>query len=253
MKKFLSISFLTFKEATRDKFFLGVVFFLLFYLFFCTFLGKLSVGHAEKVMRDAGLLGIELTSVILIIFSFTLSFFRERESRILEVYLSHCKPLTYLSGKIFGYILLSLFYLGFSGVGFALVLGWYGAFHYSVLLAIYPLFLKTVIIICFTSLFSVLFSSATMTLLSLLFLYWAAELIPTALAIVRAYAQGLQHTFVQILYFILPNMDKLDIGAFALYGKSPSLGYFFWVSVYTLIYCFVLWLISLFVFQKREH
>lgn len=253
MKKFLSISLLAFQEATRDKFFVGVVFFFIFYLLFCIFLGKLSVGHTDKVMRDTGLIGIELTSVILIIFSFILSFFRERESRILEVYLSHFKPLTYLSGKIFGYVLLALFYLGLSAAGFSFILGWYEAFHYSVLLAMYPIFLKMVVMICFACLFSCFFSSALLTLLTTLFLYLISEMLPTALAIVQAYAGKWQQFLIHILYVALPNMDRLNITSFAVYGEVPSLTYFFWVTLYVLVYTLCLWLISLFVFQKSEY
>ena len=253
MRKFISISFLTFKGAIRDKFFLGIVFFFISYLFFCVFLGKLSVGHTDKVMRDTGLIGIELTTIILIIFTFILSFFRERESRFLEVYLTHFSPATYLGGKIFGFLLLVLFYLSLSAVGFALILKLHGAFHYTALLAVYPIFLKAVIVICLSCLFSCLFSSAIVTLLCTLFLYLTAEMVPTALAIVQAYSGKTQQMLMQALYAFLPNMDKLNINAFALAEKAPGGQYFFWITLYTLAYGLFLWLISLFIFQRAEY
>ena len=253
MRKFLAVSFLNFKEAVRDKFFLGVVFFSIFYFLFCIFLGKLSVGHADKVMRDAGLAGIELTAVILVIFSFTFSFFREKENRILEVYLSNFPAAICLSGKIFGYILLCGLYFVLSAVCFGALLYIHQAFNWAALAALYPLFLKIMIIIFLASLFSTLFSSATVSLLSLLFVYLGAELLPSALAIVKAYGVPMQKLFIKAIYLFLPNMDKLDIKLLAVYGKLPGYKFFLGISLYALVYCLFLWLINLFIFEKKEY
>lgn len=253
MKKFLSVARLNFREAVRDKFFLGVVFFLVFYLLFCIFLGKLSVGHLDRVLRNAGLVGIELTAIILIIFSFTFSFFREKENRILEVYLSNFKPAICIGGKIFGYILLSLLYLLLAALGFGLLLYLHQAFSWQVLTALYPVFLKIIVVIFLASVFSTLFSSATTSLLCLLFIYISAEAIPSALAIVGAYGSQIQKVFIKVIYLLLPNMDKLDIKSLAIYGKVPSLGFFLTVSFYAGVYCLFLWLINLFIFQRKEY
>ncbi len=253
MKKLLAITLLNFKEATRDKFFLGAVFFFIFYLLFCALMGELSVGHTDRVIRNVGLAGIELTTVILLIFSFTFSFFREKESRILEVYLSNFKRSTCMSAKISGYILLSLFYLLLSVSGFALILYLYKSFNAAVLIAFYPLFLKIIIIIVFSSLFCSLFSSPTLALLSSLFIYMGSELMPSALQIVQAYGSQLQKTFLKVISWFLPDMAHLDIKPFVLYAKMPSFEYFFWISLYSLTYILAIWLINLFIFQRKEY
>jgi hypothetical protein len=253
MKKILAIAWLNFKEAARDKFFFGTVFFFVFYLVFCIFVGELSVGHSERVMRNVGLVGIEISTIILIVFSFVFSFFREKESRILEVYLSNFKASTCLCGKILGYTLLSLFYLLISALGFALILWLYKAFDFSVLVAIYPIFLKAVIMICVVSLFSVLFSSSTLALLSSLFFYLGSELMPSALKIAQEYGSELQKSFLKVVSWLLPDMAHLDIKPFALYGKLPSQGYFFWISLYALVYILFLWVINLFIFGRKEY
>ncbi|MBI4846613.1 MAG: hypothetical protein HY810_09145, partial [Candidatus Omnitrophica bacterium] len=100
MKQLAAIIFLNFKEAVRNKFFIGVVFFFFFYLLFCILLGNLSAGHTDKVLRNTGLVGIELTSIILVMFCFNFSFYNDKNSRILEVYLSNFTRKTYISGKI---------------------------------------------------------------------------------------------------------------------------------------------------------
>lgn len=253
MKQIISICLLNFKEAVRNKLFLGVVFFFVFYLAFCIFLGKLSVGHTDKVLRDTGLAGIELTSVILVIFSFTLSFFKEKETRILEVYLSNFKKSAYLSGKLAGYFLISAFYLFFSAIALVVILSLYASLNLASLIALYPLFLKLAVIICFTSIFSYLFSSPVLALLSSMFLYTAMQFSTSALNIIEAHGSVPQKFIVKVCYFLLPNADKLDIRPLAVWGEIPHSDYFVWVTFYVFVYILFLWLINLFVFQKKEY
>ncbi|MCG2711376.1 MAG: hypothetical protein L6416_03520 [Candidatus Omnitrophica bacterium] len=253
MKKIISIALLNFKQATRDKVFLGTVLFFVFYLFFCVLLKEVSPGHAEKVLRNVGLAGIELTIIIFIIFSFTFTFFKERETRILEVYLTNCTRASYISGKIIGYLFITIFYLCFSALAYCFVLYLFGAFDVSVLAALYPLFLKITLIIFITSIFSCLFSSSDLALLCSLFFYIGCELMPMALKIVKAHGAKGQKLMVESLYSFLPNMDKLDIKQLAVYGQLPGLKYLFLITFYAISYIAGLWIINVFVFQKKEY
>ncbi len=253
MKGTMSISLLNFKQATKDKFFLGIAFFFVLYLAFSILIGNLSVGHGDKALRNAGLVGIELTTIMLIVFSFTFSFYREKDSRILEVYFSNFRRAPCMNGKIIGYALLSLIYLLFSGLAYAGILSLYGAFDFATLTALYPIFLKTIIMICFTSIFASLFSSSTMALLSSFFIYIASEFAPSALKIISTYGAELQRKLIKILYFFLPNMDKLDIKTLTVHGTLPPKSYFLWITVYAFVYILFLWLINLCIFQRKEY
>jgi len=128
MRKLISVAILNFKEAIRDKFFWGIVFFFIFYLLFCIFLSKLSVGHSDKVLRNAGLIGIELSAVTLIVFAFTLSFYRDKNSRMTQIYLSNFSRPVYMSGKILGFIALALAYLLLAALLYASLLYFFFAF-----------------------------------------------------------------------------------------------------------------------------
>ncbi len=253
MRRLLSIICLNFKEATRDKIFAGVVFFFIFYLGFCILLGELSWGHSDKVLRNAGLVGIELTTILLIIFSFTLGFFRDKETRILEVYLSNVGRATYLTGKILAYVLIVFFYLFFSGMVYSLVLYFKDAFSPFALAALYPMFLKIVIVIGITSIFSCLLSSSTLALLSTIFVYVASELGASALKIVSMEKEPVRKAWLDLIYSFLPNMDKLDIKSLAVHNQIPSFEYFVWMTVYAGIYILFLWLINIFIFQRKEY
>ena len=253
MKRLSAIIFLNFKQAVRDKFFNGVVFFFFFYAAFCMLLGKLSPGHEDKVLMNAALTGIEISALLLLLFSFVSSFFREKNSKILQVYLSDFKRPAYLSGKIIGYFSICIFYLMLCSISAGIILYLNKALMSSFFIAIYFIALKLFIFLLFCSIFSCIFSTATLALLSSLFLFLASELMPAALDIVMSYGNAFQRILVRSLYHILPNMDKLDIKLLAAHGNLPSFDFLLTVSVYAIVYMFMLWCINILIFSKKEY
>lgn len=253
MRKTLAILNLNFKQAVRDKFFLGAGFFFFFYLAFCLLLENLSPGESEKVLRNAGLSGIELTAVFLSIFSFTFSFHREKETRILEVYLTDFPRASYLTGKLLGYLLVSLFYIIFCAAGYSGILIARGSFHPACLAALYPVFLKTALVIGWTSVFSCLFSSWMAAILCSFSMYIAVELLPAALKIISTSGGVFEKSLAGLLRAFLPAFGMLDIKAAAVYGQLPPASFFLLITLYTIIYGLFLWTISLGIFQKKEY
>ena len=253
MRKTFSILGLNFKQAVRDKFFLGAGFFFFFYLAFCLLLENLSPGESEKVLRNAGLSGIELTAISLSIFSFTFSFHRERETRILEVYLTDFPRTSYLSGKLLGYLIVSLLYIVFCAAGYSGILIACGSFHPACLVALYPIFLKTALVIGWTSVFSCFFSSWMVSILCSFSLYIAVELLPAALKIISTYGGAWEKLFISVLRAFLPAFGRLDIKAAAVYGQLPPASFFLLITLYAAIYGLFLWTINLFIFQKKEY
>jgi len=253
MRGVFSIALLNFKEGLRNKFFIGVAFFLIFYLLFCSFLGKLSVGETEKVLRDTGLVGIEITAIFLVIFSIIFSFYQEKNTKILEFYLSNFKKTTYLTGKLIGYGFLSLFYIFLAGLVLSLILSSYKAFNFACLIALYPMFLKILIVMCLSLTFSCLFSSPIIALFSSFFLFFASQVCPSALELANKYGKPFQKTMIKAIYHLLPNMDKLDIKYLAVRDKLPSLDYFLFITLYVLVYIVFLWSINVVIFRNKEY
>ena len=253
MRKTLAILSLNFKQAARDKFFLGAGFFFFFYLAFCLLLESLSPGESEKVLRSAGLSGIELTAVFLSIFSFTFSFHREKESRILEVYLTDFPRASYLTGKLAGYLLVSLLYIILCAAGYGGILIARGSFHPACIAALYPVFLKVALVIGWTAVFSCLFSSWMVSLLCSFSLYIAVELLPAALKIISTSGGVFEKFFIHVLRAFLPAFGRIDIKAAAVYGQLPPAGFFLLITLYAIIYGLFLWTINLCIFQKKEY
>jgi len=252
LKKVYSIALLNFRIVIKDKIFIGIVFSFLFYLLICIFLSRLSVGYTEKVLKDFGLLGIELTGLILIIFSYIFHFYREKDTQILRVYLSNFSKPVYLTGKILGYFFVTFLYILFSIITLEIILFFYHIFDSALLVMVISFLLKMFIMVTVVSLFSSLFSSPLLALLSTVFLYAAAHLAPSALRIVSFYGSFWQKILVKCIYHLLPNLDKLDIRYLVVWGNYPSLEYIGKITVYSSVYIIFLWLLGICIFEKKE-
>jgi hypothetical protein len=251
MKKIISIMMLNLIEAVRDKLFWGVAVFFAFYLFFCAFLGELTAGYMAKVMRNWGLIGVELSSVILVLSSFIFSYYREKSSRIQEVYFTNMSRTAYITGKLLGFVLISFCYLFLSGVALSAALLLFKSFDPAVAVAIYPIFLKLTILTGFVGIACYIFTSAPTALFMSLCIYLLCVATPSTLGLVNSLGSGVQKTLIGVFYTLLPNMDKLDIRYLAVWGRLPQAGYFVAITFYTLAYFLLLWLINIFFFQKK--
>jgi hypothetical protein len=252
MRKILSIAFLNLKSALKEKIFIGIVFFFIFLLSVTILLATMGVGESIKVLKDAGLVGIELTGLLLIIFSFIISFYRERDSKMLEVYLSFLSRAGYLAGKLLGYLLLLFFYFLISILGFGVILAFKHAFNLKIFIAIYPMFLKLSITLFFTLFLCIIFSSNLVALFSSFFVYLSSELSKFTLDLVVKKGNHFQIVIFKWIYHILPNFDKLDLKTQAVYEKIPNFAFFFYITIYSIIYLIFLYLLSYLIFGKKE-
>lgn len=251
MRIILSIAILNFKSAIKEKIFIGIVFLFLFLLAVSSLLATMGVGESVKIIRNAGLVGIELTGLLLIVFSLIFNFYREKDSRMQEVYLSFLSRSGFLGGKLLGYIFLLFFYCLIAAAGYGLILFFNDALSLRVIVGIYPIFLKLCIILFFTLLFSVIFTSNFVALFSSFFVYLSSELIGPALELVKS-GGPLQIIILKGVYHMLPNFDKLDIKTQAVYEQLPSISFFLYITFYTVIYLIFMYLLTCLIFGRKE-
>ena len=252
MKRFISFTLLNFLQGTREKLFWLVIFFFVFILGVTFFMGLLSVGESVPVLRSAGLSGIELSAIMLVVSSLIFNFYREKDSRLTEFLLSHFSRPVYIGGKLCGYLLIGLFYITLAGLGWSVVLVLNHAFSFQVLPALFTLYLKVSIVTAIALVLSCLFGTATLAFFSTIFVYIASEVSREALKIISFSQHSLLRYIFKGIYYFLPNMDKLDIKSAAVFNNIPSPGYFAWISLYTFIYVLLLWALAAFIFLKKE-
>lgn len=252
MRNILSIGLLTFKEGLRERVFYGIWVLFLFILFLNYILSQIAYGEQTKILRDVGLAGIELTGIIIVIFFMLNSFYRDRETKMLEVYLVKFLRTEFILGRFLGSSLIILVFLLLGIACLSILLFFYRAFYFSLLLGIFFIFLKLLIILAFGLLFSTFISSPALAYLLTLTMYIAGSSSTTALEIIKQEGSHFSKIFFKYFHYLLPNLDKLEIKLMVAYGKVPQISYVLTSTLYTLAYIGFLLILTNLIFQKKE-
>ena len=253
MKEIFRIAFFIFKQGIREKVFIGLLFVFIFILGVCVFLGKISAGEEVRILRNAGLVGIEFSGFLIILFFITHNFYQQKYTRILDLFLVGFKRRILLTGYFLGYLLILFFFLVFSFLIFSSICLFYKAYYPGILVAGLFSFLRLSIMLSFCILFSCFFESPIISFLSTLFLYIASEVSYSASKIILTYGGAIQRMIVKALYRILPNMDKLNVKDLVSYGQYPTGEFLIYALIYSFIYILFLFFLSLFIFEKKEY
>jgi hypothetical protein len=251
MKRIIAFTLLNLIKGLREKIFYGLLFLLIFFLGLSLFLSTLSVGENSHVLMSAGLSAIEITGLLLLIFSLTFGFYGDRNEKMLEVYLSYFPRYVYTASLFLAYVILAFFYLLITGALFILVLLLNFAFSWAALAGIFSIALKLSIVVGINLLFCCVLDSPAMALLTTIFIYTASQIAGQTLRLSALSGQPWQQVFFKFLYYLLPNMDKLDIKYQVIYQQLPGAGFFAFISVYTAVYCLFLWALSTKAFSKK--
>lgn len=246
MKNVITIAQNTFKETIRDKILYVILAFAFLFLLSTTALGTLSLGEDIKVVKDLGLGGIYIFSLIITIFLGTSLIYKEIEKRTLYILLS--KPVSrveFLIGKFFGLwssvilnvLLMSAVYLtivAIKGGGVDLVSLW------SILLLLFELSIFIAL--------AIVFSTITMPLagaiysLIILYIGHSLDMIKNAAEKSSAFFKYL----VEIAYYILPNLEKFNLRNSVVHGTTPSFNEIMFPVIYAILYSIcLLWIASI--------
>lgn len=253
MLKILSLSLLNAKQGIREKTFWIAGFFFLFLLGFSVFLGELSIGEKEVVLRNVSLSAIEISCLLLVVFGLVWGFYREKDSRLKEVYLSYFSCANYLIGKLIGNLVICLIYVLLTSLiaGFILLLN--NAFLWEFFLGSFGIFLKLSIFCSVCLLFSSLFDYPLLACILTIFAYVASEFSYNTLKIVNVSKNDFARIFIKFLYHLLPNADKLDLKINAIYGLCPHFYFLASITLYVFVYILFSYFLTLLMFLRKEH
>lgn len=242
----------TFRETIRDRILYGILAFALLFLLATIFLGSISLGEDIKVIKNLGLAGIYIFSIIMTIFIGTSLIYKEIEKRTL--YLIFSKPVSsgqFILGKFLGLmsslkmivLLMTLVYLVIVNIKG-------GGFDYLALYAIVLLFFELAVFISLTILFSTFTSPLAGTIYSIIILYIGHSLSLLRQAVVNAGA--FQKTLVNIIYYLLPNLEKFNLKNSLVYGNTPNPEQIVYPIIYSIFYTIILLYLANLAIRKRE-
>jgi len=253
MRKLLSIALISIIQGIRAQTFWISGLVCAFFLVIAFFMRVLTIGEKEVIFRSICLSSMEISALLLIVFGFAHSFYRERDSRLKSIYLTYVSQTQYLLGKLIGFCLLLAMYLALTSVLSSGLLFFEKALEWSFFLGGYSIFLKLCILCAFCLFFSCLFESPVLASLVTIFTYIAGELSYYTLPLINATKSCFVWGFYQFIYHLLPNVDKVDLKYQAIYCKSVSAWYVGEITLYTFAYTAMVFALSLWIFSKKEH
>ncbi|OQA04278.1 MAG: ABC-2 family transporter protein [bacterium ADurb.Bin400] len=240
MHNIIAIAKNTFRETIRDKILYGILAFALLFLMSTVLFGSISLGEDIKVIKDLGLAGIYVFSLIVSIFIGTSLIYKEIEKRTLYIIFS--KPVSiaqFLLGKFVGLMLSIILTVALMTATYLTVVAINGGgFDYPALWSIVLLIFELSIFVALTTLFSTFTTPLAGTLYSVIILY-----IGHSLEMLLRYGinSGPFASFAaKIAYYLMPNLEKFNIRNEVVYGNLPSATTISFSLIYAVLYSTIL-------------
>lgn len=252
MRQIKTIALNTFKECIRDRILYSILGFAILFILSTIFFGSISLGEDLKVIRDFGLAGIYIFSIIITIFIGTTLVYKEIEERTLYITLS--KPISraqFIIGKFIGLLAsIKMVLLLMATVYLIVVAIRGGGFDWRGLVAIIMTLPEIAIFIALSILFSTFSSPLASTIYAVLALF-----IGHSLDMVLKYFQKYPSAGLYIfkgLYYLLPNLDKFNLRNIVIHSGALSWTSILWSLLYGIIYTALLLILSTWSLRKQE-
>ncbi len=253
MQNIFIVAKYTYRELLKSKILLNVVIVGVFLSLLAFVAVEFTFGVPERVAIDFGLGVSSVSSIIIAIFMGVGLMKNEMESRTLYMVLSKpIKRFEFLLGKFFGLQLilflnviimsaLTLFYYFFLG----------GLFSKVILYAVLFIFLEASLILLVAIFFS-LISNAVLSVIFTLSFYISSYAIAEVQGMLQAKRNMFLNSAVKFLYYLLPDLTKLNIKQFVIYQQDLSAEFLTKTLSYSLIYFLILLIISSMIFEKKN-
>ncbi len=252
MKNIISIAKNTFKETIRDKILYGILAFALLFLISTIFLGSISLGEDIKIVKDFGLAGIYIFSLIITIFLGTSLIYKEIEKKTLYILLS--KPVStkeIIIGKFLGLWLSIILNVALmSAIYLALIYYEGGGIDFLSLASILVMIFELAIFIGLTVFFSSLTTPLAGTIYSIIILY-----IGHSLEMLRKYTEKSGEAaklLANAIYYILPNLEKFNFRNSVVHDIHPRTGEIIYPILYSALYSIILLWLATITLKKRD-
>jgi ABC-type transport system involved in multi-copper enzyme maturation permease subunit len=248
----VAIALNTFREAVRDRILYLMLAFALVMIVASRFLSMLTIGSEVKIVKDVGLSAISVFGVMTAIFVGVSLVFKEIDKRTIYTLLAQpVRRWQFVVGKFTGLVLvLTMNVLAMAAVLLALV-----AAHGESPAPLVPAIVLILIELLVVTAFAILFSTYTNPILAALgtvvvylvgHLIWSFELLRSRLP------DGPGRIACDVLYWVLPNLDRLDVKALAVHGVPVEASYLAGGALYGLGYATAVLVIACAVFERRE-
>lgn len=252
MKNIIVIAKNTFRETIRDRILYSILGFALLFIISTIYFGSISLGEDLKIIRDFGLAGIYIFSIIIAVFIGTSLVYKEIEKRTLYITLS--KPVSraqFIIGKFLGLMISLTMVIALMAIVYLVVVAAKGGgFDWRGLIAIAMTLPEIAIFIALSILFSTFSTPLASTIYAVLLLYIGHSL-EMALKYFNKTGSIGKPIFLAI-YYLLPNLEKFNLRNIVVHQIAFSWPQIVSSIMYCLIYLTLILLLANWSLSKQE-
>ncbi len=253
MKSLFTVSKYTILEVYRSKLMVSLLFIAFGLILISYVASEFAYGAPGKVSLDVGIGVLGISNLIIAIFIGSTLLSKEIEQRTLYMIIS--RPISrssFLVGKILGLstvLFLNSLILGILSVVLYLFHG--GDYQPLFYWCIQFLFIESFVILLFAVLFS-LITNTTLSVLYSIMIFIAGHAINETSKILFAKISTLFSTILEVSFFILPNLYKLNLKDYLLYQQSISFNYLLTTQLYFAVYITSLLALIILIFRNKN-
>ncbi len=247
-----AIALNTFREAIRDRVLYLLLVFALALIALSRLLSLLTVGNEEKIIKDVGLSAISLFGVLTSVFVGVSLVFKEIERRTVYTLLANpVRRWQFVTGKFVG--LLAVLAMNLSLMSLALfgILWLRGESTWALLPGLVLILVELAVITAF----ALLFSSITNPILAALMtfaMYVMGHLSWSLMLLKAKLGSSASALACDLVYWVMPNLQRLDIKAAVVHGLPLAPGQFFFALTYGSCYALVVLALACLAFERKD-
>jgi len=249
----VAIALNTFREAIRDRVLYLLLVFAMLLIGASRMMSMITVGNEEKLVKDMGLAAISVIGVLTAVFVGVSLVFKEIERRTVYTLLANpVRRWQFVVGKFVGLLVVLGMNLLLMSSGLIAIVLFRGESPWMLLPAVLMIFVELSIVTAF----ALLFSSLTNPMLAAVWTFasyvtghlsWSLLLLKE-----RMPEGGLGRPLCQFIYWILPNLDRLDIKAEVVNGTALPVDFIPLSVLYGFSYAAVILLLACAVFERKD-
>jgi ABC-type transport system involved in multi-copper enzyme maturation permease subunit len=248
----VAIALNTFREAIRDRVLYLLLVFALILIGASRLLSLLTVGSELKIIKDLGLSAISLFGVMTSVFVGVSLVFKEIEKRTIYTLLSNpVRRWQFVAGKFVGLVTVVALNVVMMFAALSVVLWIWGSSPWPLVPAVVLILVELAIVTAFALLFSTL-TNPILAAVWTFTAYVAGHLSWSLLMLGDKLPDGFGQTACKAVYWLLPNLERLNIKAEVVHALPLPAGYVWTAALYGMGYAFVVLALACVVFERKE-
>lgn len=243
----------TFREAIRDRILYLLLAFALILIGVSRLLSLLTVGSESKIIKDVGLSAISVFGVLTAMFVGVSLVFKEIDKRTIFTLLANpVRRWQFVAGKYLGLLTVLAMNVAMMTVALSVLLWWKGEQPWALAGAVLLTYVELLLVAAFALLFSsftnpILAAVGTFGIYAIGHLSWSLQMLKDKLP-----GNTLAVWLCDALYWVLPNLGRLNIRSEAVHAIALPDGYLAFSLSYGLSYAVAVLTLACIVFERRE-